>query len=140
MAKAVVGQRQPRIRESEYLGWVAKLPCLPCLCIGIYTRPVHVAHVRNGSLAHGKRSAGMQEKSSDKWCLPICPAHHTGDRRRTRITQHHMKESTFWDYFGVNPFDACIDLHDAYENGQPGASVIARHAAMASRTTSNVMR
>jgi hypothetical protein len=130
-------QRDPRVRDRNYLGWVAQLPCLACMVHGKVKWGVHVAHLRAGSEEHGKRPTGKAEKPSDMWTLPLCPPHHTGDSRVTSVTQHGMGELEFWRAFGIDdPFQVCLDLHRAYQTGgrrTEGISVITKAAAAGRR-------
>lgn len=129
-----MNERDPRQRDRAYLGWVAKLPCLACMVRGKVTWGVHVAHLRAGSLEHDKRPTGKGEKPSDRWTLPLCPPHHTGDVRVTRHSQHDMDELQFWAELGVDdPFQVCIDLRRAYEAKQRGVPIISTTAAAARR-------
>lgn len=121
--------RDPRERDRVYLGWVARLPCVACLVRGTMTREVQVAHLRAGSEAHGKRPTGGAEKPSDRWTLPLCQPHHTGDRRKVDLIQHDMNELEFWAAHGIDPFGLCVELRAAYEAGRAGIPIIARHAA-----------
>lgn len=137
-------QRDPRERNSLYMGWIAKLPCPACLRTkGRMNREVQVAHLRIGSPEHGKRPTGMQERPSDApWVLPLCPAHHQGDKHRAKISQDVGAggERGFWfDYLGIDPFALCIELHDAYEAGKPtaaGVNIISRAVGQARRNAS----
>lgn len=124
-------QRRPRERESAYLGWVARLPCIACMVHGRFNRRVQVAHLRAGSIEHDKRPTGMAEKPDDRWTTPLCQPHHTGDDRRARLSQHTMGELDFWETLKVNPFELCIALADAYDHGRDGKAVIANFAAIA---------
>lgn len=84
-------QRQPRIEDPAYLAWIREQPC--CLCGG----PAEAAHLRVGSINDGKPITGMQEKSSDRWALPLCRRHHE--------LQHAAgDELVFWASYGINPF------------------------------------
>lgn len=125
--------RTPRERDPAYMGWVAQLPCAACLVRGTFKRGVHVAHLRTGSLEHGKRDTGGAEKPDDRWTLPLCPPHHTGDARRVSISQHAMNELEFWAAHGINPFTLCIDLRTAYAADLPGTPVISKAAARGRR-------
>ena len=91
-------QRQPREKNERYLQFIRSLPC--CICGDDTT--VEAAHIRSVSLEHGKRWTGMQEKSSDKWALPLCNDHHR--------EQHTMNEMAFWKLYGINPFTLAISL------------------------------
>lgn len=126
-------QREPRELDPEYKGWIAKLPCPACFALGRYNRQVQVAHLRAGSLEHGKRHTGKAEKPHDRWTLPLCMPHHQGDKRAARVTQHAMSEEAFWEHFGINPFELCLALNEAFKAGHPGAPVIARFIAAGKR-------
>ncbi len=129
-----LAQRDPRERDPAYMGWVAKLPCAACMAFGKVTWGVHVAHLRTGSLEHGKRETGLAEKPGDRWTTPLCPPHHTGDKRAVAVSQHSMGELHFWAMVGINPFKLCEALSDAFDSGDPygrkGQAVIAHFAAM----------
>ncbi len=131
----MIGARDPRQRDPEYLGWVSRLPCAACMVKGKFKSGVHVAHLRTGSPEHEKRPTGMAEKPSDVWVLPLCPPHHVGDTRQTKLTQHAMGGLDFWRAVGINPFDLCLALRAAYENGTSGSTVVARFAAQAKPNT-----
>lgn len=107
-------QREERIRDRAYLGWVARLPCVACMVRGKMNWRVQVAHVRAGCPEYGKRETGKAEKPSDRWTLPLCMPHHTGDKSREPIAQHDMDELEFWAAFGIEPFGLCIELNQAY--------------------------
>lgn len=91
-------QREPRIKDNKHLDFIRSLPC--CIC-GDDTG-TEAAHIRTGSDAHGKNPTGMQEKSSDKWALPLCNRHHR--------EQHAMAELKFWAKYGIEPFMLAITL------------------------------
>jgi hypothetical protein len=124
-------QREPRERDPDFLGWLAKLPCAACLCVGVFTRGVQCAHLRIGSVAHGKSPTGMSEKPGDRWCVPLCAPHHLGDKRKVRLGQHEGNELAFYAELGINPFDLCLALSDAYDHNRSGSEVVARFAAHA---------
>lgn len=126
-------QRDPRVRDPAYMGWVAKLPCVACMVHGKVNWRVQVAHLRTGSPEHGKRPTGGTEKPSDRWTLPLCMPHHTGDSSRVRVTQHAMDELEFWAAHGIDPFGLCIELGAAYDNRPnsraAGIGIISKAAA-----------
>lgn len=125
--------RDPRERDRAYLGWVARLPCLACMVHGTVNWGVQVAHVRAASLEHDKRYTGKGEKPSDRWVLPLCQPHHTGDRRRAPVAQHDMDELEFWALFGIEPFSLCIELRACFERGGVGVTIISKAAAAGRR-------
>lgn len=123
-------QRQPRVRNSAYMGWIAALPCVGHLArFGEYRRPVEVAHIRAGSLEHGKRPTGMQERPSDIWVSPLC----AGCHRLDNTSQHARGEMDWWEDLGVNPFDLAVALRVAYVAGRDGNAVVALFAAQAAK-------
>lgn len=123
-------QREPRRRDSAYLGWIARAPCVACLVTGRGLKyGVQVAHLRMASHAHGKRDTGGAEKPSDIWTTPLCPSHH----QHGREAQHVMGERRFWEWLAVDPFDLCLELRGAYEIGGLPGPIIARHASAAVR-------
>lgn len=127
----MIGARDPRERDPAYMAWIAGLPCAICMVHGTVRWGVHVAHLRAGSLEHDKRSTGMAEKPSDRpWTSPLCPTHHVNGPN----SQHAFgDEVAFWRLHGLDPFDLCVALSEAYGAGRSGASVIALKAADARR-------
>ncbi len=80
-------QRQPRVVDSGYKGWIAGLPC--AICAGT---PVEVAHLRYADALYLKEQPGMQAKPDDIWTLPLCPKHH----RLGSNAQHSGNERLWW--------------------------------------------
>lgn len=115
-------QRQPRVRDKAYLGWVSGLPCVACAATGRGFRSgVHVAHVRASYPdAEGWREVGKGEKPSDSRTAPLCPAHHMDGPD----AQHRMSEKVFWTRLGIWPPALCRALRTAYEAGDDGHAVI----------------
>lgn len=91
-------QREPRERDNKHLQFIRSLPC--CIC-GDDTS-TEAAHIRAGSVNHGKPYTGMAEKPSDKWTLPLCGVHHR--------EQHTMNEIAFWYKYNINPFTLAMTL------------------------------
>lgn len=126
-------QRQPRVRDKAYLGWVARLPCLPTLILeGRQHMGVQVCHLKMASEKHGKRHTGGAEKPSDIWVVPMRPYYHM-DRMAGGgpLAQHQIGEPAFYDMLGIDPFDFCLQLRAAYDANLSGHVVIARIAATA---------
>lgn len=126
-------QREPRERDPAFLGWVAKLPCLACMVRGTINWRVQVAHLRAASPEYGKRYTGKGEKPSDRWVLPLCMPHHTGDSRRVQLIQHDMGELEFWAALGIDdPFMVCMELYQAFQqigDRTAGIAIISKAAA-----------
>lgn len=92
-------QRQPRIRDERHLQYIRSLPC--CIC-GDDTS-TEAAHIRSGSINHGKANTGMAEKPNDSWCVPLCGKHHR--------EQHAFgNELEWWKCHGKDPFLLAMTL------------------------------
>ena len=127
-------QRAPREVDSAFKGWIADLPCIAHMIEhGRFLLGVQVCHCRISDAEAGWRSVGMAEKPNDRLCTPLCLAHHQGDRRVTRHTQHKMNERLFWEVLGIDIFRLVGDLNFAFDHGRSGRPVIAIHAGQARR-------
>ena len=93
-------QREPRQKDLKRLAWLRTQPCVVC---GWPPRS-EAAHIRVGSINHGKRYTGMAEKPSDKWTVPLCKKHHD--------EQHSMNEMKFWALYRIDPFMLAITLKE----------------------------
>ncbi len=80
-------QRQPRVTDRKYKGWIAQLPCVICATV-----PVEVAHLRYADVLYLKDNPGMGAKPSDLWTLPLCAHHH----RLGKNAQHSGNERNWW--------------------------------------------
>lgn len=118
-----VRQREPRVRDKPYLGFIAGLPCVACACRGHVRRPVEVAHCKAGFAEAGWRPFGHSEKSHDRRATPICAEdHRTGPR-----AQHANlggDEAHWWRSLGIYPPTFCAALSEAYDAGTDGAAVV----------------
>ncbi len=103
-------QRQPRVRDKAYLGWISELPCVACLALeGRVQHGVHVSHIRlSNPNIEGWREVGKAEKPSDFRSAPLCPRHHMDGDKHT--AQHKMSEDFFWAKMGISPFALVADL------------------------------
>lgn len=88
--------RQPRKRDPGHLAYIRSMPCAICGD----TMTVEAAHLRLGSASNNKAPAGMGEKPSDKWCLPLCGRHHR--------QQHSMNEREFWASYNIRPVELAM--------------------------------
>lgn len=126
-----VRQRDPRIRDKAFLGFVAQLPCVSCVCRGHSQRTrTEVCHVKVSFPEAGWRAFGHSEKSHDKGrTVPLCSECH-----RTGPAAQHANlggdERHFWKELAVYPPALCSALVEAYEARADGARVI-RHAGLA---------
>lgn len=123
-----IDQRRPRERNSPYLGWIAALPCAVAMAQGRIQHGVHVAHLRVGSVEHGKRATGLGEKPDDRWCLPLSPEMHVNGPK----SQHAFGDEVgFWAQYGIDPFELSLVLQEAYAKGKPGLVAMARYIGAA---------
>jgi hypothetical protein len=123
-----IRQREPRIRDKAFLGFVAKLPCVACACRGRLTWPVEVAHIKIGLAAAGWRAFGHSERAHDRRTAPLCTVCH-----RTGPAAQHANlggnEADWWERLGIYPPAFCQALADAFEAGYTGRTVIQRAVA-----------
>lgn len=121
--RPMLGQRQPRQHEPDYLRWIRGLPCVACMVQGALRAATRceAAHVRAGYPEDGWRPTGMAEKPDDRRTLPLCAGHH----REGPKAQHAANERAWWAALGIHPPALCAALADAYDNNLDGANVIA---------------
>lgn len=93
-------QREPRQHDKAYLAWLRQQPCAICRD----NTATEAAHLRVGSIEHGKKPAGLQEKSSDRWAVPLCHRHHSESHARGN-------EREWWASYGIDPFALSIHCH-----------------------------
>lgn len=125
-------QREPRVRDKSYLGWVSKLPCISCMTRGTTRFGVHCAHVKISYPEAGWRAFGHSEKSHDRRAVGLCPGCHVHGPN----AQHQNRggdERIWWERLGVYPPDFCQALSDAFDAGEDGARVVRRFAIDAMR-------
>lgn len=109
------GQRRPRVEAAEHLAWIRGLPSVIS-----NSRPCEAAHIRFGSLRHGKRSIGMQEKPDDVFCVPLTSHEH----RTGKEAQHAGNEKKFWERYGIDPLDIALRLWAASGDDERGELII----------------
>lgn len=103
--------QQPRQRDKGYLGALHELRCLRCGA----PPPIEAAHIRMTNVEWGQRAgvrtgAGMGEKPSDCWTLPLCAAcHRTGP-----TAEHKIGTIRFYREWGVDPHAIAYALFTAY--------------------------
>lgn len=82
--------KRPRQKAENHLAFIRTLPCLVT-----GQRNVDAAHIRMGSLRHGKRETGLGEKPHDAWTVPLS--------REEHARQHAMNEAAYWRGVGIDP-------------------------------------
>lgn len=126
----MIGARDPRQREPQYLGWIASLPCIACMVHGKVKWGVHVAHCRSAYPEDGWRPVGKAEKPHDWRATPLCPNCHLNGPN----AQHRTNETDWWVALGIYPPALCEALRQAYATGRQGVPVISTFAAAARRS------
>lgn len=106
--------KNPRRHDDAHLAFIRQLPC--CICGEDTT--VEAAHLRAGNLDYGKKSAGLQEKSSDQWALPLCGRHHRD--------QHKTNEVEFWRNYGINPWVLALSLWSSSGDSEMSITILER--------------
>ena len=120
-------QRDPRVRDRAYLGWIKDLPCVSCAAQGFTRFGVHAAHVKVGFPEAGWRAFGHAEKSHDRQATPLCAdCHQYGPDAQHR--NRNGDERAWWERRKVYPPAFCEALRGAYESGEPGSWVVRRAA------------
>lgn len=110
-------QRTPRFRDPHYLAWLRKQPCA-CGCN--QPAPCDAAHLRAGSITHGKPAiTGMQIKPDDNWALPLKRTHH--------MAQHdHGDEIGWWAAHGCrDPFMRSLAYYCRYLREEHDLAMVA---------------
>lgn len=107
-SKAPTGKHTAPVKDRDYLGFIATLPCILTM-----RRPVQVAHLSYAEPTYGHFGRAMQRKASDRWTLPLAPDMHD--------TQHSGSEKAFWTAHGINAHVACLTLYGLWnERGDDG--------------------
>lgn len=106
-------KKRPRVKKESHLSWVRTLPGLTD---GVWGS-TEAAHVRMGSLAHGKRKSGLQEKPDDRWTVPLS--------REVHRRQHSMGEEAFWYDLDIDPLTVASLLWSASGDTDAALQIIA---------------
>lgn len=113
--------KRRRSLSTGFLRYVHGKPCLIC------GAPGEAAHVRYGSIAHGKVETGAGRRPDDRWTVPLCPAHH----REGPDAQHGSNERKWWQAKGIDPLSTAALLFSAFKadpDDEASARAICRHA------------
>ncbi len=100
--KEPMGGKRPRERDEQHLALIRQCDCLCCGYDGRLPG-IEAAHVRLANAALGKGKAGISEKPSDRWTVPLC--------RDCHASQHSCGEQYFWAGVGINPILVASALH-----------------------------
>jgi hypothetical protein len=116
-AFSVAGSRRkhPRVENRNHLSFIRRLPCIVC---GTRVR-IEAAHIRMGNPLYGKPQAGMGEKPSDQFVLPLCMRHHD--------EQHAMNEAQFWMALAIDPLRLALALFDSTADEERAEQIIRSH-------------
>jgi hypothetical protein len=111
VAPTAAGQREPRVRNSGFLAFLRRQPCLRC------GHPKSdAAHIRHAPPGSGWRYVGKAEKPNDLGrAVPLCRVCHE--------MQHRMNEARFWsDVLHLDPVETATRYANAYQQqGTPHA-------------------
>lgn len=91
--------KRPRAKDEAHLRWIRTLPCI----ITGRRDGVEAAHLRFADPRYGKRATGMQEKSDDKFTLPL--------HREIHSDQHSGGERAWWEARKIDPVPIAIALY-----------------------------
>jgi hypothetical protein len=105
-------QRQPRQEDSPHRKFVGSLPCLICG----NEHCSEAAHIRMADQSIAKPSTGMQQKSDDKFTVPLCNLHHAA--------QHSMNERYFWQSAGIDPVKVALALYSVTGDHAAGCRIV----------------
>lgn len=108
--------KRPRQHKESHLDFIRRLPCLCCPA----PAPSEAAHVRYGSLRHGKRPTGLGEKPSDQWAVPLCAK----DHREGPDAQHSTNEEHWWKLRGIDPLVVAALLFANSGDVEAGQTII----------------
>lgn len=111
--------KRPRVIAGDHLAFIRQLPSV------ISGARVHIeaAHIRLGSLPHGKPAPGMGEKPSDQWAVPLTAEEH----RLGVAAQHHRGEHLWWAEHNIDPLVIAALLWAATGDIERGTA-ICQHA------------
>jgi hypothetical protein len=91
---------------------------LPCLITGRRDN-VHAAHIRYGSLRHGKRETGFGEKPDDCWSIPLHEAQHVWGPGAQHSSNN---ERRWWEKQKIDPLLVAALLFVAGRRGDVEAA------------------
>lgn len=108
-------QKRPRVKDEAHLAFIRRLKC--CVCGAPGPDP---AHIRTASDIYGKRETGGGEKSSDRWTVPLCRAHHDDQHKAG-------DELKWWASTRVDPFGLALALHAVSGDDELAEGIIQSH-------------
>ncbi len=114
-AFSMPGKKEPaRKRDEKHLRFIRSLHCVICGAPW-----PEAAHLRSSNLTIGNDPAGMQQKSSDKWTVPLCNKHHA--------EQHRNNEMKWWARQGMDPFGLALSLHENSGDNEAAERILNEH-------------
>jgi len=88
-----------RIKDKEYLKWVASNPCI--LCQDTRSQAHHVTFAM---------PRGFSQKVGDQYTVPLCYKHHH------LLHTNGMSEKDFWIKLDIDAIEICRRFYDHYHN------------------------
>lgn len=120
-------QREPRVRDRAYLGWLHDRPCVSCMSQGFTRYGVHAAHCKVSFPEAGWRAFGHSEKGHDQNASPLCAdCHQYGPDAQHK--NRNGDEREWWRRRGIYPPAFCAALYAAFQAGESGDWIIRRAA------------
>jgi len=111
-------QRDPRDKDSKYLGFIRSLPCIACE----RDPSGEAAHVRGNFNVGGERPFGKGERPHDRRAVPLCGWCH----RESPDAQHRVGERSFWLRRGINPILLAAALYSNRESFEVAREIVLR--------------
>jgi hypothetical protein len=115
-------QRRPPVKDRDHLALVRQLPCIIC---GDDTT-VEAAHIRYSDSRAGKLNTGMQQKSDDKFALPLCGKHH-------RQQHDHGDERSWWAEQGIDPIFYALAIYASDGEHEKASEIVFNRLALRAR-------
>ena len=88
-----------RIKDKEYLKWVASNPCI--LCQNTQSQAHHVTFAM---------PRGFSQKVGDQFTVPLCYKHHH------QLHTNGMSEKDFWSKLDIDAVDICSKFYSHYHD------------------------
>ncbi len=88
-----------RIKDKEYLKWVASNPCILCQDTKCQAHHITFAMPR-----------GISQKVGDQYTVPLCYKHHH------QLHTNGMSERDFWAKLDIDAVDICGRFYNHYHN------------------------
>ena len=106
--------KRPRQHNEAHRKFIAGLPCIVC---GDNTS-TEAAHIRFADSSIAKRQTGMQEKSDDRFTVPLCGEDHRDQH------QFYGGERAWWDHHKIDPVKVALALYSVTGDHERGEQIV----------------